>query len=130
MTFENITKKAVLNAAGRLVDPGSKITMPVEYYANHKDFIDAYVSDKKAKIGGTEEYKEFLKNDGKKPKKEEEKVDLMAEVQEEEKLEVKPEPKKEEPKKEEPKAEEVTEEEKPAPKKASRRRRTTKTEDK
>jgi outer membrane biosynthesis protein TonB len=133
MTFENITEKSVLNAAGRLVDPGKKIDMPVEYYAEHKDFVDGFVTAKKAKIGGESEYKEFLKSGPKKDEKKE-KVDLMAEVQEEDAT---PAPKKAaqekvaEPKEEakaEPKVEEKQEEE-PAPKKTSRRRKTAKTED-
>jgi hypothetical protein len=127
MTFENITKDTVVNAAGRLVDPGYKIDMPVEYYAKHKEFIDAYVSAGKAKIGGKEEYEEFLKGE-KADKKEDknEKVDLLAEVQEEEKA------KEEAVEKEEVKQKKddtEKEEEKPAPKKTSRRRRATKTEE-
>ena len=84
MTFENITENRVLNAAGRLVDPGVKISMPVSYYAEQKPFVDAYVEDKTAKITGMEEYTAFL---GRAPEKEEpvENVDLMDEVIEEEK---------------------------------------------
>ena len=123
MTFENITDNAVLNAAGRLVDPGKKINMPVEYYAEHKDFVDGYVKDKRAKIDGLDEYKAFLSSD-KKPKEEkEEKVDLMEEViaeQEEEKAEEKRE------------SQDNIKEgsiDKPQPKKTSRRRRSVKKEE-
>jgi hypothetical protein len=121
MTFENITKNAVLNAGGRLVDPGKKISMDVEYYATHKNFVDAYVENKKAKITGLDEYKDFIENGGKKDEpKDEDKTDLMAEVIEEE-AEATKEPEKEPEKP--TKAEEEKEEEKPAPKKTSRRKR-------
>jgi len=120
MTFKNITENAVLNAAGRLVDPGSEIFMPVEYYAKHKGFVDRYVEAKKAEIGGLDEYKKFLE-EGEVEEKKDEKVDLMEEVlkEESENKEVKEEPKAEEEKKE-PKKEE---EKKEAPKKKTTARR-------
>ena len=116
MTFENITEKSVLNAAGRLVDPGKKITMPVSYYAEQKDFIDAYVKNGKAKVTGIDEYKKFIENGAEVKKEEEvEKVDLMEEVQNEEA----------EKEQEAQKAENKEEEKKETPKKSSRRRRAT-----
>jgi outer membrane biosynthesis protein TonB len=122
MTFKNITTNSILNAAGRLVDPGKTILMEVEYYEKHKSFVDKYVKEGKAEIGGLDEYEEFLKNkDNPKEEEKKEKVDLIAEVQAEEaKKEEKPEVKKEEPKEEEPKEEEPQEEEKP---KKTRRRK-------
>lgn len=127
MTFENITENSVLNAAGRLVDPGKKIFMGVEYYAAHKDFIDGYVDSKKAKIDGIKEYEDFVKNGQKgNDKEDEKKVDLMDEVLEEEKA--KEEPENEEKSSDKPAEDANTEEEKveekPVPKKTSRRRKT------
>lgn len=84
MTFENISKNAVLNAGGRLLDPGAKIPLNVEYYAQYKDFIDSYVERKLGKLTGMEEYEDFIKNGGKKEEPEVEKVDLMEEVRAEE----------------------------------------------
>ena len=60
MKFKNITENAVLNAAGRLVDPGKEIFMDVKYYAKHKGFIDAYVKDGKAEVSGIDEYERFI----------------------------------------------------------------------
>ena len=129
MIFENITKNSVLNAVGRLVDPGSKIIMSVEYYAEYKTFIDGYVKKNLAKIEGIDEYKEFIKNGNKNEKElKEEKVDLIEEVRAEEEAESK---NKSEPKKEEPKVEKVKEEPEEASKKKTptRRRRATKKTD-
>ena len=125
MIFENITENAVLNAVGRLVDPGGRTTMPVEYYSSNKSFIDQYVADKKAKIEGMDEYKSFIANGAKAEEKvPEPKVDLMEEVlkEEEEAKPEKAEKVKAEPKKEEPKVE-VKEEVKPAEKKTPTRRK-------
>ena len=127
MTFKNITKNAVINAAGRLVDPGVEIYMPVEYYAKHKAFVDTYVTEKKGKVGGLDEYKSFLQNGPESSTvKEEEKVDLMAEVIEEEAEKV-DKAEATDNKKDDAKEKE---EEKEATKKTSRRRRaSTKTEE-
>ncbi len=79
MTFENISENSVINAVGRLVDPGKKINMPVDYYSLHKAFVDGYVSEKKAKITGEDEYSLFVKK-GKPLEEKKDTVDLMAEV--------------------------------------------------
>ena len=79
MTFKNISENSIINAGGRLLDPGSKITMDVEYYAKYKNFVDNYVTKKVGEIGGIEEYEAFIKDGGKKAPKVEEKVDLMEE---------------------------------------------------
>ena len=97
MTFKNISENAVLNAAGRLLDPGIKVSMKVEYYAKHKDFVDAYVTRKVGQITGMKEYEDFMNGVKTVPVKEK-KVDLMEEVRAEEEAkakeaEVKPEPK-------------------------------------
>ena len=97
MTFKNISENAVLNAAGRLLDPGVKVFMNVEYYAKHKDFIDAYVARKVGEITGIKEYEDFMNGVKTTPAKEK-KIDLMEEVRAEEEAkskeaEAKPEPK-------------------------------------
>ena len=88
MTFKNISENAVINAAGRLLDPGMKVGMKVEYYDKHKDFVDAYVTKKVGEITGLDEYEDFIKN-GSKPVKKEKKVDLMEEVRAEEEAKAK-----------------------------------------
>ena len=60
MTIKNITEKANIAAVGRILTPGKKITMPVEYYAEKKDFIDNHVTEKRAKLTGMEEYDAFM----------------------------------------------------------------------
>ncbi len=79
MTFENISENAVLNAVGRLVDPGKKINMPVDYYAAHKAFMDNYVTAKTGKIAGMEEYDRLAGHDPVQ-KDDAKETDLMDEV--------------------------------------------------
>jgi len=125
MTFENISENAVLNAGGRLLDPGAKIPLDVEYYARYKDFIDAYVDRKVGKLSGLEEYEEFIRNGGKKEESKEEKVNLMEEVRAEEEIAKAEGVAKEEPANEEQKEPEATKKKptsrrrKPAQKKTS-----------
>ncbi len=136
MTFKNISENSVINAGGRLLDPGTKIPLKVEYYDKYKDFIDAYVTKGDGEIDGIKEYNDFIKN-GKTEVKKEKKIDLMEEVREEEtakepEVKAAPEPKieaKEELQVEEKKELEVEEKEIPKKKATPRRRRTTKKTD-
>ena len=120
MTITNITDNRIINAAGRLIDPGKTILMEVSYYAQHKSFVDQYVKEGKAKIDGLDEYEAFLKS-GKEEEQKDEPTDLLAEVQAEaeEKQEVETESE-EKPAVEEEQEAEAEAEEKP---KTTRRRR-------
>ena len=60
MKLKNISKNSVINAVGRLVDPGIEVLMPVDYYAKNKAFVDNYVEKKQVEIAGIEEYREYV----------------------------------------------------------------------
>ena len=59
MTVKNITTNRIINVAGRLLDPQQKISMTIEYYAEHRGFVDQYVTDGYAEVEGIEEYERF-----------------------------------------------------------------------
>ena len=107
MTITNITDNRIINAAGRLIDPGKTILMEVSYYAQHKSFVDQYIKEGKAKIDGLDEYEAFLKS-GKEEEQKDESADLLTEVQAEaeEKQKVETEPAAEEEQEAEAEAEE------------------------
>jgi len=69
MKFKNITENAVLNAGGRLIEPGAEIYISDDYYNKHKDFIDKYVKDGKAVITTDETKKQKTPTSNKTGKK-------------------------------------------------------------